>query len=132
MKRPIAALAPFALAVTVLAAPSAAQTAQTLPAETLLNREILRALDEELSVLPPRITFAPGSAASRAASPGFHEAIAYVMDRAKAFGLERCPRRNVSGRRHHLVRHAARQPWLARRRRLSRRGPAAAPPHHRL
>jgi len=41
VKHPIAALAPFALAVTVLAT-AAAQTPRPLPAETLLDREILR------------------------------------------------------------------------------------------
>src|ERR1043166_349053 len=84
MKRPIAALAPFALGVTVLAAPSA----PTLPAETLLNREILRALDEELSGVAAKDHVSRLAQLHRVpASPGFHEAIAYVMDRAKAFGL---------------------------------------------
>jgi len=84
MKRPIAALAPFALGVTVLAA----QSAPTLPAETLLNREILRALDEELSGVAAKDHVSRLAQLHRVpASPGFHEAIAYVMDRAKAFGL---------------------------------------------
>jgi hypothetical protein len=87
MKRLIAALAPFALAVTVLGA-AAAQTAPTLPAETLLNREILRALDEELSGVAAKDHVSRLAQLHRVpASPGFHEAIAYVMDRAKAFGL---------------------------------------------
>ena len=51
MKRPIAALAPLALAVARLAA-AAAPIAPTLPAETLLNREIplreARALQQRL------------------------------------------------------------------------------------
>ena len=84
MKRPIAALAPFALGVTVLAA----QSAPTLPAETLLNWEILRALDEELSGVAAKDHVSRLAQLHRVpASPGFHEAIAYVMDRAKAFGL---------------------------------------------
>ena len=87
MKRPTAARAPFALALTVLAAP-AAQTAPTLPAETLLNREILRALDEELSEVAAKDHVSRLAQLHRVgASPRFHEVIAYVMDRAKAFGL---------------------------------------------
>jgi len=87
MKRPIAALAPFALTVTMLTA-AAAQTAPTLPAETLLNREILRALDEELSGVAAKDHVSRLAQLHRVpASPGFHEAIAYVIDRAKAFGL---------------------------------------------
>ena len=87
MKRPITALAPFALAAAVLAT-AAAQTAPTLPAETLLNREILRALDEELSGVAAKDHVSRLAQLHRVpASPGFHEAIAYVMDRAKAFGL---------------------------------------------
>jgi hypothetical protein len=87
VKRSIAALAPLALAVTVLATP-AAQTPPTLPAETLLNREILRALDEELSGVAAKDHVSRLAQLHRVpASPGFHEAIAYVMDRAKAFAL---------------------------------------------
>ena len=87
MKRPIAALAPLALAVAVLAA-AAAPIAPTLPAETLLNREILRALDEELSGVAAKDHVSRLAQLHRVpASPGFHEAIAYVMDRAKTFGL---------------------------------------------
>src|SRR6478752_10297218 len=87
MKRPIAALAPIVLAGTILAA-AAAQTAPTLPAETLLNREILRALDEELSGVAAKDHVSRLAQLHRVpASPGFHEAIEYVMARAKAAGL---------------------------------------------
>jgi hypothetical protein len=79
------------LAACVVAIPRArlsAQSAPAVPAETLLDRPTLRALDDELS----------GSAAKDhvyrltqlhrvPASTGFHEAIEYVTSRARAFGL---------------------------------------------
>src|SRR5690348_6814738 len=87
MTRPIAALAPLALAVIFLTA-AGAQTVPSLPAETLLDREILRALDEELSGVAAKDHVSRLAQLHRVpASPGFHEAIAYVMDRATAFGL---------------------------------------------
>ena len=60
----------------------------TLPAETLLKRQVLKALDEELSGTAAKDHVARLSQLHRVpASPGFHEAIEYVMGRAKAFGL---------------------------------------------
>jgi aminopeptidase YwaD len=65
-----------------------AQTPPLLPAETLLDRSILKALDEELSGVAAKDHVARLTQLHRVpASPGFHEAIQYVMDRAKAFGL---------------------------------------------
>src|SRR4051794_12598914 len=59
-----------------------------LPAETLLDRAILKALDEELSGVAAKDHVARLTQLHRVpASPGFHEAIEYVMDRAKAAGL---------------------------------------------
>jgi aminopeptidase YwaD len=88
MKRPMAALAPLALALAAIAAAATAQTTMTLPAETLLDRQILRALDEELSGVAAKDHVSRLAQLHRVpASPGFHEAIEYVMDRAKAFGL---------------------------------------------
>jgi hypothetical protein len=88
MKRPIAALTRIAVVVALLAAAAAAQTASPLPAETLLDREILRALDEELSGVAAKDHVSRLAQLHRVpASPGFHEAIEYVMSRANAFGL---------------------------------------------
>jgi hypothetical protein len=88
MKWPMAALAPLALAVAAIAAAATAQTTLTLPAETLLDREILRALGEELSGVAAKDHVSRLAQLHRVpASPGFHEAVEYVMDRAKAFGL---------------------------------------------
>jgi len=67
---------------------TSAQAGPPVPAETLLDRATLQALDDELS----------GSAAKDhvyrltqlhrvPASPGFHDAIEYVTSRARAFGL---------------------------------------------
>src|SRR4051812_36868371 len=59
-----------------------------LPAETLLDRAILKALDEELSGVAAKDHVARLTQLHRVpASPGFHQAIEYVMDRAKAAGL---------------------------------------------
>src|SRR4051812_20869904 len=59
-----------------------------LPAETLLDRAILKALDEELSGVAAKDHVARLTQLHRVpASPGFHEAIEYVMDRARAAGL---------------------------------------------
>ena len=52
------------------------------------------------------------------------------MGRAKAVRAERRARGNIPRRRQDLVRHAARQSRLARRRRLARGSAAAAAPHH--
>jgi aminopeptidase YwaD len=87
MHRQIAPLVWSAMAV-VLATTAVAQTPPALPAETLLSREILRALDEELSGVAAKDHVSRLTQLHRVpASPGFHEAIEYVMARAKAFGL---------------------------------------------
>jgi aminopeptidase YwaD len=81
------------LAITALLAVTAGLSAETppepvLPAETLLDRAILKALDEELSGVAAKDHVARLSQMHRVpASPGFHEAIAYVRERAQAFGL---------------------------------------------
>jgi hypothetical protein len=65
-----------------------AQSGPTLPAETLLTRPILKALDDELSGVSAKEHVVRLAQQHRVpASPGFHNAIEYVMDRAKAFGL---------------------------------------------
>jgi hypothetical protein len=65
-----------------------AQTPPTLPAETLLGREVLTALDEELSGVAAKDHVARLTQFHRVpASPGFHDVIEYVMGRAKAIGL---------------------------------------------
>jgi aminopeptidase YwaD len=66
----------------------AQQSRPTLPAETLLDRTILTALDQELSGTAAKDHVARLTQLHRVpASPGFHEAIEYVMGRAKSFGL---------------------------------------------
>src|SRR3954467_13137266 len=66
----------------------AAQSDITLPAETLLERRILRALDEELSGVAAKDHVARLAQWHRVpASPGFQEAIEYVMGRARAIGF---------------------------------------------
>jgi hypothetical protein len=65
-----------------------AQSSPTLPAETLLDRTVLRALDEELSGVAAKDHVSRLSQLHRVpASPGFHEAIEYVLGRATAIGL---------------------------------------------
>src|ERR1700730_9182704 len=64
------------------------QSPPTLPAETLLDLAILKALDEELSGVAAKDHVARLTQLHRVpASPGFHEAIEYLTSRAKAFGL---------------------------------------------
>jgi hypothetical protein len=64
------------------------QSPSTLPAEMLLDRSILKALDDELSGVAAKDHVARLTQLHRVpASPGFHDAIEYVMGRAKAFGL---------------------------------------------
>ncbi|HEX3703436.1 MAG TPA: M28 family peptidase [Vicinamibacterales bacterium] len=76
-----------AVAVAVIA-PLGAQRAPTLPAETLLDRAVLDALDQELSGVAAKDHVSHLAQMHRVpASPGFHEAIEYVMGRAKTFGL---------------------------------------------
>jgi hypothetical protein len=60
----------------------------TLPAETLLGRSVLKALDDELSGVAAKDHVARLAQFHRVpASPGFHDAIEYVMGRARAIGL---------------------------------------------
>src|SRR4051812_4609923 len=65
-----------------------AQPAPTVPAETLLDRAVLTAFDEELSGVAAKDHVSRLTQLHRVpASPGFHEAIEYVAGRAAAFGL---------------------------------------------
>ena len=81
--RPKTPLTALALSIAT-AATLSAQPAPTLPAETLLDRAILKALDEELSGVAAKDHVARLTQLHRVpASPGFHDAIEYVMDRAR-------------------------------------------------
>ena len=108
-----------------------AQSAPSLPAETLLDRAVLdgarRGAVRRRRQGSRRAADAAPSRARIARLPRRDR----VRDGSRE-GLrpERRARRNVSRRRHDVVRHAARQPRLARRRRLARRSPAAAAPDH--
>jgi aminopeptidase YwaD len=74
--------------LTAAAATLSAQPAPKLPAETLLDRTVLKALDDELSGVAAKDHVARLAQMHRVpASPGFHDAIAYVMERASAIGL---------------------------------------------
>ena len=65
-----------------------AQPIQKVPAETLLDRSVLQALDEELSGVAAKDHVGRLTQLHRVpASPGFHDAIEYVMAQAKAAGL---------------------------------------------
>src|SRR5512144_1667575 len=65
-----------------------AQSDAPQPAETLLDRAILKALDEELSGIAAKDHVARLTQLHRVpASNGFHEAVEYVVSRANAFGL---------------------------------------------
>jgi hypothetical protein len=76
-----------ALAAATLAA-QPAPPPPTLPAETLLGRSVLKALDDELSGVAAKDHVARLAQFHRVpASPGFHDAIEYVMGRARAIGL---------------------------------------------
>lgn len=79
----------LATSVTISAqSRQATQSPPTLPAETLLDRAILKALDEELSGVTAKDHVARLTQLHRVpASPGFHDAIEYVMSRARAIGL---------------------------------------------
>ena len=80
----ITVLAFVLLAIATLSA----QSTSKVPAETLLDRAVLKALDEELSGVAAKDHVGRLSQLHRVpASPGFHEAIEYVMARAKAAGL---------------------------------------------
>src|SRR4051794_10648935 len=79
---------PVSLLILLAAATVSAQSPATLPAETLLDRGILQALDEELSGVAAKDHVSRLTQLHRVpASPGFHDAIEYVMARAKAAGL---------------------------------------------
>jgi hypothetical protein len=76
------------IAMCTLSALAGAQSETLLPAETLLDRAVLKALDEELSGVAAKDHVSRLSQLHRVpASTGFHDAVAYVVDRAKAFGL---------------------------------------------
>ena len=80
-------LALLALSVSTVA-PLFAEPPPVLPAETLLDRAILKALDEELSGVAAKDHVTRLTQLHRVpASPGFHEAVEYVMARARAYGL---------------------------------------------
>lgn len=68
--------------------PTPARTATRSPAEVLLSRDTLKALDEELSGTLMRDHVAHLAGIHRVpASPGYHEAAEWVMARARAYGL---------------------------------------------
>src|SRR5689334_8095209 len=74
--------------VLVVVARLTAQSPPPVPAETLLNRAILTALDDELSGVAAKDHVSRLTQLHRVpASTGFHDAVEYVMDRAKAIGL---------------------------------------------
>jgi hypothetical protein len=74
--------------IVVFATTLGAQSSPRLPAETLLDRTVLTALDEELSGVAAKDHVGRLTQLHRVpASPGFHEAIEYVMGRARAAGL---------------------------------------------
>src|SRR5438105_11104671 len=85
------ALHPVVVTVSAQSAQSAQptqSTTPTVPAETLLDRAILTALDQELSGVAAKDHVGRLTQMHRVpASPGFHDAIEYVMDRVKAIGL---------------------------------------------
>src|SRR5476649_2920201 len=75
-------------AVVVFAAATLSAQAPRVPAETLLDRAVLTALDEELSGVAAKDHVGRLAQLHRVpASPGFHEAIEYVMSRVTALGL---------------------------------------------
>jgi hypothetical protein len=75
-------------AVVAMAASLSVQSNPTVPAETLLDRAVLKALDEELSGAAAKDHVSRLAPLHRVpASPGFHQAIEYVMERARAAGL---------------------------------------------
>jgi aminopeptidase YwaD len=83
-------LATIALGIGTLAATVrlTAQSAPAVPAETLLDRATLQALDNELSGTAAKDHVYRLTELHRVpASKGFHDAIEYVTSRARAFGL---------------------------------------------
>jgi aminopeptidase YwaD len=84
MRSHIAAVLASLFAVAALSG----QSAPMVPAETLLNRAVLKALDDELSGVAAKDHVARLAQLHRVpASPGFHDAVEYVMGRATAIGL---------------------------------------------
>jgi hypothetical protein len=80
--------ATLSLLIAVAAISVSAQDAQRSVAETLLGPEILGALDAELSGTAAKDHVTRLTQLHRVpASPGFHDAVEYVMSRAKAYGL---------------------------------------------
>jgi aminopeptidase YwaD len=76
------------LFLILAAAALSAQPRPKLPAETLLDRAVLAALDDELSGVAAKDHVARLAQLHRVpASPGFHDAVEYVMGRAIAIGL---------------------------------------------
>src|SRR5258706_2126734 len=74
--------------VSPFAQTTLAQTFPAVPAETLPSRDVLTALDEELSGVAAKDHVARLTQFHRVpASPGFHDTIEDVMNRAKAVGL---------------------------------------------
>jgi hypothetical protein len=83
-----ARLAVVAALVTSAALAPAAQSDRRVPAEALLDRAVLEALDGELSGVAAKDHVSRLAQFHRVpASPGFHDAIDYVVGRATAFGL---------------------------------------------
>jgi aminopeptidase YwaD len=76
------------IVVCALTALPAGQSPPLVPAETLLDRAVLQALDQELSGVAAKDHVSRLTLLHRVpASPGFHEAVEYVVGRARAFGL---------------------------------------------
>src|SRR3954464_90153 len=78
----------LAVAIVAAAAPLLAQSDARVPAELLLDRATLTALDHELSGVAAKDHVSRLTQLHRVpASTGFHEAIEYVKERATAYGL---------------------------------------------
>ena len=78
----------YAAAAALAGVAVAARPAAKAPAETLLDPAVLSALDAELSGVAAKDHVSRLAQMHRVpASPGFHEAIEYVAERARAFGL---------------------------------------------
>jgi hypothetical protein len=78
----------FSVATFSVSGRVSSQPAPMVPAETLLDRATLQALDNELSGAAAKDHVYRLTQLHRVpASPGFHEAIEYVTGRARAFGL---------------------------------------------
>src|SRR5947208_920109 len=80
--------AALSLLIAIAAVSAAAQDTNKTAAETLLGREILIALDAELSGTAAKDHVARLAHMHRVpASTGLHDAVEYVMSRAQAYGL---------------------------------------------